>query len=157
MISATPPTPFSPPKKIFDARISIDYVLNANNSLRASYGRSATFFFGQTGGTPTTASGIDPILYQIPAKDTTTLDPANNMLGPACGSGWHNGAGPNGNGTYTQNPLVPWSGSGTYPNEGGGYYFKCPNYAESVYWTFDQSFAAPDIGGETVPTYNNWD
>jgi hypothetical protein len=38
-----------------------------------------------------------------------------------------------------------------------GNYFQCANYAQSVYWMFDQAFAAPDIGGQNVATYNNWD
>jgi len=138
--------------QVFQPRIALDYKVDSNNSLSASYGRSAQFFFGQTAGTPTSMTGIDPVLYDIPAKDELS----DNVLGPACGSGWH-GPGTNANGTYSQNPYVYWSGSGTYPNVPGGYYFTCPNYASSLYWAFDQAYAAPDIGGETVPTYNNWD
>ncbi len=135
-------------------RIAVNYQLNAANSVRASYGRSISFFFAQTAGTPTGAQNIDPVLFQVPAKDSTTLNPAAGLLGPACGSGWH-GAGANGNGTYVQNPYVYFSGSATLG--GAGWYFKCPNYAESLYWLFDQTFAAPDVGGSFPATYNNWD
>ncbi|HLW37124.1 MAG TPA: carboxypeptidase regulatory-like domain-containing protein [Candidatus Eremiobacteraceae bacterium] len=143
--------------RVVEPRIAIDYVVNPNNSVRFSYGRSISFFFAQTAGTPTTGI-MDPLLFQIPAKDTVNINtnPAAGpiALGPACGSGWH-GPGTNGNGTYMQNPFVPFSGSGTVSPL--GWYFKCPNYAESVYWLFDQTFAAPDIGGGFPATYNNWD
>jgi len=131
--------------QLIEPRVAIDYIVNPNNSVRFSYGRSVSFFFAQTAGTPTTGI-MDPLLFQIPAKDT--------LLGPACGSGWH-GPGSNGNGTYTQNGFVPFSGSAVLGTN--GWYFKCPNYASSVYWLFDQTFAAPDIGGGFPATYNNFD
>ena len=53
------------------------------------------------------------------------------------------------------NPNVYWSGSGSVGTTGN--YFQCANYAQSVYWAFDQAYAAPDIGGQTVATYNNFD
>lgn len=142
---------------LLEPRIAIDYVANPNNSFRFSYGRSVSFFFAQTAGTPTTGI-MDPLLFQIPAKDSAFINtnPANGpvMLGPACGSGWH-GPGSNGNGTYSQNPFVPFSGSAVLNTN--GWFFKCPNYAESVYWLFDQTFAAPDVGGGFPATYNNFD
>ncbi len=141
--------------RVIEPRIAASYVLTPRDSVRVSYGRSASFFFGQTAGTPTNISNVDPILWTIPAKDANypTFNPATGT-GPACGSGWHPvGTGPNG--TYVPNPNVPFSGNGTLGVPGN--YFQCPNYASSVYWAFDQSFAAPDIGGQGVATYNNWD
>jgi hypothetical protein len=140
--------------RVLEPRIAIDDVLNPNNSLRMSFGRSVSFQFAQTAGTPSAMAYINPILFQIPAKDSAAIDPAENQYGPACGSGWH-GPGTNGNGTYLQNPYVYFSGESVL-NE-PGWYFKCPNYAESIYWMFDQGYSAPDIGGSFPPTYNNWD
>jgi len=141
--------------RVIEPRFSINYLLTPRDSVRFSYGRSASFFFGQTAGTPTNISGVDPVLWSIPAKDAAfpTYN-ATTGQGPACGSGWHpTGTGPNG--TYVPNPNVFFSGTGTLGIPGN--YFQCPNYAASVYWLFDQAFAAPDIGGQNVATYNNWD
>jgi len=141
--------------RVFEPRIALAYLLTPNDSIRASYGRSASFFFGQTAGTPTNISGVDPILWKIPAKDHNfpTYNPATGQ-GPACGSGWHV-PGPGLNGNYVANPNVVFSGAGVLGVPGN--YFQCANYAQSVYWAFDQAFAAPDIGGQGVATYNNWD
>ncbi len=141
--------------KIFEPRIALSYVVTPRDSVRVSYGRSASFFFGQTAGTPTNIANIDPVLWTIPAKDNgfATFNPATGQ-GPACGSGWHlPGTGPNG--TYVSNPNMFFSGNGTLGAAGN--YFQCANYAQSVYWLFDQAFAAPDVGGQGVATYNNWD
>jgi Carboxypeptidase regulatory-like domain len=141
--------------QVVEPRVAANYILNSNNSVRASYGRSISFFFAQTAGTPTGAAYVNPLLYDIPAKDTLPNNsPFYSPLGPACGSGWH-GPGTNANGKYYQSPWVYFSGEGTLGIP--GYYFFCPNYAESVYWLFDQAFAAPDVGGSGPPTYNNWD
>jgi len=154
--------------RLLEPRISIDFLANAKNSLRLSWGRSVSFQFGQTSGTPTGETGIDPLFFQIPAKDNPAadqylgpgVDPNGNLvaggsaLGPACGSGWH-GPGSNANGQYMPNPYVPFSGQGVLGIP--GYFFQCQNYASSLYWLFDQTFAAPDLGGGFPPTYNNWD
>jgi len=139
-------------------RIAADYVVTPRDSVRASFGRSVSFFFAQTGGTPSAAAYIDPLYFNIPAKDSVIInpDPASGpiSLGPACGSGWH-GPGSNPNGKYVKNPWVYFSGSGVVGN--AGWYFKCPNYAASLYWAFDQGYSAPDIGGSFPATYSNWD
>jgi hypothetical protein len=141
--------------RVVEPRIALSYLVTQHDSLRASYGRSASFFFGQTAGTPTNIAGVNPLLWSIPPKDANspTYDP-NTGEGPTCGSGWHP-PGQSVNGTYVGNPNVYWSGSGTVGTTGN--YFPCDNYAQSVYWAFDQFYAAPDIGGQTVATYNNWD
>ncbi len=141
--------------KVWQPRIAASWLLTPRDSIRASYGRSASFFFGQTAGTPTNMTNVSPLLTQIPAKDANfpTYNAATGQ-GPACGSGWHPvGTGPNG--TYVPNPNMVFSGSGTLGIPGN--YFQCPNYAASVYWAFDQAFSAPDIGGQGPATYNNWD
>lgn len=141
--------------RVFQPRIALSYVLTPQDSVRASYGRSASFFFAQTAGTPTNIGNVDPVLWTIPAKDRNF--PTFNAVtgqGPACGSGWHPpGTGPNG--TYVANPNMVFSGAGELGIPGN--YFQCANYAQSLYWLFDQAFAAPDIGGQGVATFNNWD
>ena len=141
--------------RVIEPRIALSYLVTPRDSVRASFGRSASFFFGQTAGTPTNISDVNPILWMIPAKDAgdPTYD-ALNGAGPTCGSGWHP-PGQGANGTYVPNPNVYWSGAGTVGSTGN--YFQCANYAQSVYWAFDQAYAAPDIGGQTVATYNNFD
>ncbi|MBV8638566.1 MAG: carboxypeptidase regulatory-like domain-containing protein [Candidatus Eremiobacteraeota bacterium] len=145
--------------RVIQPRIAVNYLLTQHDSVRFSYGRSASFFFGQTAGTPTNISGVDPILWDIPAKDNpgnSYYTPYANLsgAGPTCGSGWHP-PGQSVNGNYVPNPNVYWSGAGTVGTVGN--YFQCSNYAQSVYWAFDQAYAAPDIGGQTVATYNNYD
>jgi hypothetical protein len=139
-----------PPSKVTNAflrprevepRAAVSFQLGPNDSIRASYGRSTLFFFGQTLGTPFNLTGLSPLLYDIPAKDTAA--------DPACGSGTHGpGAG------YTPVPTNYDSGA----NMGNpGYFFKCPNYAVSVASEYDQVLDAPDLGGFGPPTYNNFD
>jgi hypothetical protein len=141
--------------RVIEPRLAMSYLLGQHDSVRLSYGRSASFFFGQTAGTPTNISGVTPLLWEIPAKDSS--DPtynANTGEGPACGSGWHP-PGQSVNGVYSPNPNNYWSGAGTVGSVGN--YFQCADYAQSLYWAFDQYYAAPDIGGQTVATYNNFD
>jgi hypothetical protein len=141
--------------QIFEPRLALNYVVTPHDSVSASYGRSASFFFGQTAGTPTNIGYVDPLLWTIPAKDSAFPNfNAATGQGPACGSGWHvQGTGPNG--TYVSNPNVVFSGNGTLGAAGN--YFQCANYAQSIFWLFDQAYAAPDLGGQGVATYNNWD
>ncbi len=143
--------------RVLQPRLAINEILTPNDSVRFSYGRSASFFFGQNAGTPTSIAA-SPLLWQLPAKDAN--NPTYNALngeGPQCGSGWHpGGSGPNGN--YVQDPNNYWSGTGgAVAGQQYGNYFQCANYAQSVYWLFDQAYAAPGVGGQTVATFNNFD
>jgi hypothetical protein len=125
-----------------EPRAAISYQLGPNDSIRASYGRSTLFFFGQTLGTPINAADVSPLLYEIAAKDSAAM--------PACGSGTHGpGAGYSTNSGLDQNPVA----NGGAPS----YFFKCPNYATSIVSLYDQFFDAPDLGGFGPPTYNNFD
>jgi hypothetical protein len=131
---------FIRPREV-EPRAAVSYQLGPDDSVRASYGRSTLFFFGQTLGTPINLYGLNPVLYGIPAKDSA----AN----PACGSGTH-GPGPG----YTQNPNNYQSGA----NFGvTGYFYQCPNYGVSLVSEYDQVLDAPDLGGFGPPTYNNFD
>ncbi len=112
-------------------RLAASYQLGADDALRFSYGRSVNFFFAQTAGTPFNLSNVPSFMFQMPAKDSTAQ--------PGCGSGW--------------NSSLP--GGPAY--NGPGNFYKCPNYADSLYWLGDQNFDAPDLGGYGPPTYNNWD
>jgi hypothetical protein len=51
----------------WEPRIGVSYQLNTTNSVRASYGRSAVFINGQTGGTPFNLYNLAPYT-KIPAK-----------------------------------------------------------------------------------------
>jgi hypothetical protein len=132
---------FIRPREI-EPRAAVSYQLDTNDSIRASYGRSTNFFFGQTLGTPINAAELSPLLDEIPAKDTAAA--------PACGSGTHGpGPGYSQNNTLDQNPVA----NGGSPS----YFFKCPNYGTSIVSLYDQFFDAPDLGGFGPPTYNNFD
>lgn len=127
--------------RVFQPRLAAAYQLGPNDSVRASYGRSVNFFFAQTAGTPADIQNIDPLLYLIPPKEKVFGG------GPACGSGYH---GP-GSG-YTPNQNIPTGAPG-----GVGYYFPCSSYAQSLFWLYDQTQDAPDLGGQGPPTYSNYD
>ena len=131
---------FLRPREV-EPRAAVSYQLGPDDSVRASYGRSTQFFFGQTLGTPFNLSGLSPLLSEIPAKDTAAA--------PVCGSGTH-GPGPG----YSTNPALYQSGA----NAGNpAYFYKCPNYAVSIASYDDQDLDAPDLGGFGPPTYNNFD
>ena len=131
---------FSRPREI-EPRAAVSYQIGSNDSIRASYGRSTSFFFGQTLGTPFNLTGLDPRLASVAAKDTASA--------PACGSGTH-GPGPG----YTSVPTNYQSGA----NLGApAYFFKCPSYAVGISSLYDQLLDAPDLGGFGPPTYNNYD
>ncbi len=127
--------------RILQPRFAASYQLGADDSLRFSYGRSVEFFFAQTAGTPLDMTAVNPILLQIPSKDSPAggalLGLSPSSLAPTCGSG--------------TNPTHPQPGGGV------GYFWFCSNYAQQLFWNADQCCDAPDIGGYGPPTYNNWD
>ncbi|MBC5799002.1 MAG: TonB-dependent receptor [Candidatus Eremiobacteraeota bacterium] len=49
--------------------------------------------------------------------------------------------------------AAPACGSGTNPAG----LFKCANYAQQLYWLYDQNFDAPDLGGATAQEASNYD
>ncbi|HTW86006.1 MAG TPA: TonB-dependent receptor [Candidatus Sulfotelmatobacter sp.] len=126
---------------IIQPRFAAVYDLTPNDALRASYGRSVEFAYGQTGGTPFNISDVNPILNQLaPLGDQTTS--------PTCGSGFNN------------TPNVP----GAKLNPGiatsapyAGYFFPCANYAQQLFWAWDQLGDAPDYGGTAQETFSNYD
>jgi len=50
--------------------------------------------------------------------------------------------------------AAPACGSGTNPAAAR---FKCANYAQQLYWLYDQNFDAPDLGGATAQVASNYD
>jgi hypothetical protein len=131
---------FIRPREV-EPRAALSYQLGPNDSIRLSYGRSTLFFFGQTLGTPINLYNLNPIYYDIPAKDSAT--------DPACGSGTH-GPGPG----YVAVPTNYQNGA----NLGApAYFYQCGNYAQALASEFDQQEDAPDLGGYGPPTYNNFD
>ena len=53
----------------------------------------------------------------------------------------------------TDTVANPACGSGTNPKG----LFKCANYAQQLFWLYDQNFDAPDLGGALPAVYNNYD
>jgi hypothetical protein len=119
---------------VIQPRFAFSYQFDPNDSIRASYGRSVEFVFGQIAGTPANITDLDPRLALIPATDT--------VAAPACGSGLE----PAGTKGYAPNPAI-----------GGGEYFKCANFAQQIFWAYDQNLDAPDYGGQGQPTFSNYD
>jgi hypothetical protein len=126
--------------RIFEPRFAASYRVGSNDAFRFAYGRSVEFFFAQTAGTPLNLTHVNPLLLNMPAKDSAA-GAALLGLSPAavgtCGSG--------------DNNAYPGPGGTTVP------YWPCANYAQQLYWYVDQCCDAPDMGGQGPPTYNNWD
>lgn len=111
-----------------EPRAAIAYQFGRDDAVRASYGRSVIFLNAQTAGTPAALyNGSNTALANVPALDTA----AN----PACGSG-------------TNNARAAATGSP---------FFKCANYAQELYWLYDQNFDAPDLGAAEAQFASNYD
>ncbi len=121
-----------------EPRIALSLQPTSNDGIRLSYGRSTEFLNAQTAGTPGGIYGADALLNVPPTPKTNTADPATWT----CGSGL--------------NParILP---SGLNKGPGGGGFFRCTNYAQQLYWAYDQNFDAPDVGNGRAPTYSNYD
>ena len=123
---------------VFEPRIAVSYELTKNDSIRASYGRSVEFLNAQDAGTPGGMYGANA-LFNVPVL------PGTNTANPAtwtCGSGLNSAR------------LLA---SGANASGKGGGFFQCQNYAQQLFWSYDQNFDAPDYGKGTSPTYNNYD
>jgi hypothetical protein len=62
-------------------------------------------------------------------------------------------------GTDQQFLGVPATDTVANPQCGTKYggFFKCANYAQQLYWLYDQNFDAPDLGGALPALYSNYD
>jgi hypothetical protein len=130
---------------IIQPRFAAVYDLTPNDAIRASYGRSVEFAFGQTAGTPFNMTNVNPLL--------DTLAPyggmAAQLAAPTCGSGYNN---------VPQGPGAKLN-PGAYTSNGNfaPYYFPCTSYAQQLAWQYDQFFDAPDYGGSNQETFSNYD
>ena len=140
---------------MIEPRIALSYLVDAARQRSCQLRTIPSFFFGQTAGTPTNISDVNPILWMIPAKDAG--DPTYDALNGAGPRAAADGTRPAGCQRHLRSQTRTSTGrvAGTVGSTGN--YFQCANYAQSVYWAFDQAYAAPDIGGQTVATYNNFD
>jgi hypothetical protein len=119
--------------RIFEPRAAVNYEIDRNNSVSASYGVSTIFPNAQTLGTPGAMYNVEPgLLTLAPLPGTNTANPATW----SCGSGY--------NAQYLQPGGANASGS-------GGSFFRCTSYAQQLYWLYDQNFDAPDAGNNTPP------
>ena len=114
-----------------EPRIALNYQMGGNDAIRAGYGRSVVFLNAQTSGTPGGMYNYQPFL-NVPAQP-----------GALCGSGKNTSL-------QNKNPNAP-NYSALAP------YWTCANYADELYWMYDQNFDAPDLGGALPAVYNNYD
>ncbi len=121
-----------------EPRLAVSLQLDPQDALRASYGRSVEFLNAQDAGTPAGMYGANGLSSVPVLPGTNTSNPATWT----CGSGLNSAR------------LLP---SGLNASGKGGGYFQCQNYAQQLFWQYDQSFDAPDLGNGTSPTYNNYD
>ena len=124
---------------VTEPRVSAVYQFSNSDSLRAGFGRSVEFASAQTFGTPGALYGLDNRLFNVaPLPGTNTADPATW----SCGSG------------YNAAQIVA---SGANKAATGGGFTRCQNYAQQIFWGYDQNFDAPDVGNNAPPTYANID
>ncbi|MEO6990309.1 MAG: carboxypeptidase regulatory-like domain-containing protein [Candidatus Baltobacteraceae bacterium] len=76
-------------------------------------------------------SGTPAFLYNY--QPFMNIPATDTIANPLCGSG--------------KNLTVP----------GPSHLWKCQNYAQQLYWLYDQNFDAPDLGGALPAVYNNYD
>ena len=124
---------------VTEPRLSAAYQLTNYDSIRVGFGRSVEFAGAQTFGTPGYLYGLDNRLFNVaPLPGTNTSDPAT----------WNCGSG------YNAANIVA---SGANKAATGGGFFRCKSYAQQLYWAYDQTLDAPDVGNNSPPTYANLD
>ncbi len=123
---------------VVDPRIALSVQPSSRDALRFSYGRSVEFLNAQNAGTPGGMYGAEALLNVPVLPRTNTANPTTW----SCGSG------------LNTSHLLP--NKSNISSKGGGY-FRCANYAQQLYWAYDQNFDAPDLGNGTSPQYSNLD
>ena len=121
-----------------EPRIALAIQATPVDAFRASYGRSVEFLNAQDAGTPAGMYGANGLSTVPVLPGTNTADPTTWT----CGSGL--------------NSARLLKGGANASGKGGGY-FQCTNYAQQLFWQYDQNFDAPDVGNGMAPTYNNYD
>jgi hypothetical protein len=124
-----------------EPRLAVSYQFGANDSLRASYGRSSTFLQLGSMYTPVNyqyylnAFPNDPasLPHAIAGTDFVNVPYIPTSTNPAAGAGCGSGEGPGG-----ASPFRP-----------------CQSYADMIRWSEDYFY--PDNGNARTQTYNNYD
>jgi hypothetical protein len=114
-------------------RFAVDYQLDQNSAIRASYGRSVVFVNAQNAGTPLGLYGNLAALAALP-PDTVGLTPT--QIANQCGT------------SSLPTSVVPLPGVKSFP---------CANYLQQFYWSIDNGYDAPDAGGAGPSIYSNYD
>jgi len=134
-----PPSYITPDQvrpRVTEPRAAMTYQMGPADALRVGYGRSVVFANASTFGTPAALYNYRPFL-KVPALDV----PGQQY--PECGSGYN----------YTRKTPVYIHGK----FEGYSNYFYCQNYAQELYWLYDQFHDAPDVGSIHPAVYLNYD
>jgi hypothetical protein len=132
---------------IVQPRFAFVYDIDRDDAIRASYGRSVEFAYGQTFGTPMSLTDVSPLLNGIAPIGGA----AGQAAQPTCGSGYNH---------EPQAPGAKAGAGGAISSYGGNlpvYYFPCTSYAQQLFWAYDQLFDAPDYGGTAQETFSNYD
>jgi len=111
--------------RVTEPRAALAYQMGPADSIRFGFGRSVVFANAGTFGTPAALFNYQPFL-SVPALDV------KGQQFPECGSGTNN---------TRQTPVYI---HGKY--EGTSNLFYCQNYAQELYWLYDQFHDAPDVG-----------
>jgi hypothetical protein len=122
--------------RVTEPRAAATYQMGPNDALRIGYGRSVVFANAGTFGTPGALYNYEPFL-NVPPLDHPGL------TYPACGSGYN----------YSRKTPVYIGGK----FQGDSNYFYCQNYAQELYWLYDQYHDAPDVGSIHPAVYINYD
>lgn len=123
---------------VIDPRFAVSLQPTPQDQFRFSYGRSVEFLNAQDAGTPGGLYNAQQLTALAPTPGTNTANPST----------WNCGSGLN-----TSRNLP----SGANVSSKGGGFFRCQNYAQQLYWAYDQNFDAPDLGNGTSPQYSNLD
>jgi hypothetical protein len=122
--------------RVTEPRAAVAYQMGRNDALRFGYGRSVVFANAQTFGDPAALYNYQPYLNVPP------LDHPGQTF-PACGSGTNNSR------------KTPVKINGVF--QGYSNLFYCQNYAQELFWMYDQNHVAPDIGSIYPAIYLNYD
>jgi hypothetical protein len=122
--------------RVLEPRAAVAYQMGARDALRFGYGRSVVFANAQSFASPAGLSNYQQFVNVPP------LDHPGQTF-PACGSGTNDSrATP----VYIGGKLA-----------GTSNLFYCQNYAQSLFWLYDQQNVAPDIGDIRPATQLNYD
>lgn len=122
--------------RVGEPRAAMTYQMGRNDALRFGYGRSVVFANAQTFGTPAQLYNYQPFVHIAPLDQP-------NVTYPACGSGTN---------TSRKTPVYI-----NHVFKGYSDLFYCQNYAQELFWMYDQNHVAPDLGSIYPAVYLNYD